>query len=183
MFGMCNEGDILEHYANLNIVPVSMSYEFDPCDGRKAQELYIEQTDGNYEKSDTEDLESMKQGIILPKGKGHIHFDKPLNNEILKLPLGEKKSILMNGISELIDEKIQSNYKIWTSTLLANEMLNGPKVDTEIEESNNDEFKNRLNGILDDLEGDRSQLKEIILGMYQQPLLNYIKRKKNSTIS
>ncbi len=176
MFGMSNEGDILDHYASLNIVPVSMSYEFDPCDGRKAQELFVEQNNGEYVKSESEDVESMKLGIILPKGKGHIHFGSCLSQDILKLNPDQKKSALMNDIGELIDERIQGNYKLWSSNYIAAH-LSGYENGFEYSESEKEYFVNRLEETTSELKGDQGELKNIILGMYTQPLENSLKRK------
>ena len=177
MMGLSCEENILEHFSKLNIVPISVSYEFDPCDDRKTKEIYSEQTNGNYIKGENEDVESMKLGIILPKGNGHIHFGKPLNEEILKLDSEEKKSVILSSIRDLIDDEIHSNYKLWPTNYLANEFLNGPQVKSSFTENEKKYFNQRIENILKDLDGDKKILKEILLGMYQQPLLNFYKEK------
>lgn len=178
MFGMSAEGKAKEHFAALNIVPVSVSYELDPCDGRKAKEIYIERNHGAYMKSEAEDVESMKMGIVLPKGKGHIHFGKPINDKIMKLPDFEKKSGLTGAIAELIDEQIQSEYRLWPTNFIANDMLGQGKGEKSYNSAEKDMFSNRLEDIINGIDGDAGQVREIVLGMYQQPLINYQKRNK-----
>ena len=178
MFGMSAEGDAIEHFTKLNIVPVSVSYEYDPCDGRKTNELYTELTGVDYVKSEKEDVESMKMGIILPKGKGHIHFGTVLNEEIKKLPSNDRKAIAA-GISGLIDQQIHSNYKLWSSNLIANDLLlkNESNAGYSLEEKKN--FLKRVDQTVGQLKGDQEKLRQILLGMYQQPLLNLQSKKGN----
>jgi len=67
-----------EHIANLNIVPVAISYELDPCDELKAEELHERAETGAYEKAEQEDVESIGRGIAGAKGTVHVSFGKPL---------------------------------------------------------------------------------------------------------
>lgn len=64
----------------LNLTPVAISYEYDPCDLAKARELYIRATQGSYEKQPGEDDASIVQGITGYKGRVHIHFAEPVRN-------------------------------------------------------------------------------------------------------
>lgn len=97
----------------LNIVPVSISYEFDPCDLYKAEELRSTETTGQYEKAEGEDVRSIIDGISKPKGKVHVSFGTPLT--------GEFESA--EAVSELIDQQVLSNYKLHVSNLVAFEQL------------------------------------------------------------
>ena len=181
MFGMSSNGDIIEHYKSLNIVPVSVSYEFDPNDARKAWELYKEKHEGNYEKSEKEDVESMKLGIVLPKGKGHWHFGTPLDKELDAMPMDGKKSELMSAISEAIDHQIHSNYKLWSTNYLAHKWLGG-KANGEVSTEEEENFSKRIDSSLKDFNGDQQELKSLVMGMYQQPLINHMRRKEGSFI-
>lgn len=176
MFGMSAGEDLRQHYKDLNIVPVTVSYEFDPCDDRKTKELYFEKVKGEYQKSESEDVESMKLGITLPKGKGHIHFGDPLNEDIDKIESGPKKSVFTQGLSELIDASIQSKYRTWSSNHIAHELITGKDESDYYTKSEKAEFENRINSIVDMIEGDENEIRSILLGMYDQPLTNKRKR-------
>ena len=78
MLGMSAEEGLREHYANLNIVPVSISYEHDPCDVDKARSLYSLKYFGGYTKEKNEDNLAMRKGILGDKGNVHIHLGKPI---------------------------------------------------------------------------------------------------------
>ena len=87
----------------------------------------------------------------------------------------------MSAISEAIERQIHSNSRFWPTHYLANTWLGGKEtgnVSTEDEAS----FSDRIDSSLKEFNGDQKELKEILLGMYQQPLLNYMKRKEESLI-
>lgn len=176
MFGMSSKGDLKDHFINLSIVPVSVSYEFDPCDSRKTKELYIEHSEGNYIKSEAEDIESMKMGIILPKGKGHLHFGKEISSEIRNLDSNVKKSLFISGISELIDKSIQSNYRVWPTNFIADSLITGITNIGTFTQEEEITFLKRIEKIESEINGNSKIVRNILLGMYQQPLLNKRKR-------
>lgn len=100
-----------EYTKSLKIVPVSISYENDPCDTAKALELYEKETKGTYEKGEFEDIESIIQGIIGNKGRVHIGFGTPVEQEI-ETP---------EELATEIDRQIHDNYKLFPINLLAAE--------------------------------------------------------------
>lgn len=93
----------------LNIVPVSISYEYDPCDYLKANELFAKETEGGYEKSQYEDIASIVKGITGNKGHVHIAFGDPIEADF-ETP---------EALAEEIDRQIISNYYLHPSNLLA----------------------------------------------------------------
>jgi hypothetical protein len=102
-----------EYISALSIVPVSISYEFDPCDAAKARELYQQRTQGSYEKEEHEDVKSIAMGIAGKKGCVHIAFGKPLKGRY-------------NDSDELvsdIDRNILNNYVLHASNCIAYELL------------------------------------------------------------
>lgn len=70
-------GDVIR---SLNLIPVSISYEYDPCDSAKARELYIRATTGSYTKTPGEDDVSIALGITGYKGRVHVNFAPPITN-------------------------------------------------------------------------------------------------------
>jgi len=113
---MLNKGKerTIETYLNeLNIVPVSISYEFDPCDKDKAIELATLEDTGEYHKSEGEDLRSITLGLVGHKGRVHIEFGTPITGDYQ-----DSKSI-----AKEIDRQIISNYKLYDSNLTAKAQL------------------------------------------------------------
>ena len=82
MFGLAAEGDLLDHIISLNIAPVSLSYEYDPCDEMKIPELLSKAEGKDYVKAKGEDERSMRLGIMGQKGRVHFQFGKTINEEI-----------------------------------------------------------------------------------------------------
>ncbi|MBF9003178.1 MULTISPECIES: 1-acyl-sn-glycerol-3-phosphate acyltransferase [Vibrio] len=93
----------------LKIVPVSISYENDPCDIAKARELYEKATKGEYEKSEFEDIESIIQGIIGNKGRIHVSF-----GDVIEQPFSTP-----DELAEEIDRQIHDHYKLYPINKLA----------------------------------------------------------------
>lgn len=110
------EMNIAEYLLELNIIPVAISYEFDPCDNDKAKELAEKQATGAYEKQENEDLNSITQGMVGQKGHVHISFCQPIKGNF-----DDSKSI-----AQAIDQQIIQHYKLYKSNLSAFEHLNTP---------------------------------------------------------
>lgn len=106
-----------EHIAQLRIVPVSISYELDPCDGLKAHELYMKQETGRYEKAEREDVTSIGLGISGSKGHVHVHFAEPLS-VAFETPA---------EVARAIDEAVLRGYRLHPSNMLAHRMLHGER--------------------------------------------------------
>src|SRR5690554_725896 len=107
--------DFSDYINNLHIVPVSISYEYDPCDVLKAKELYTLATTGQYVKSANEDFISIGKGILGYKGNVHIAFGKVLQGEFANA----------GAVADIIDQQIIGNYQLHASNLLAYEILHG----------------------------------------------------------
>lgn len=105
---------IREYLQQLNIVPVSIAYEIDPCDRDKAQELAAVETTGHYEKGEHEDIRSITQGILGHKGRVHVAFGKVLQGDYED----------SKAIAAAIDEQVISNYKLYDSNLSAHAKIN-----------------------------------------------------------
>ncbi|MBP5478080.1 MAG: 1-acyl-sn-glycerol-3-phosphate acyltransferase [Bacteroidaceae bacterium] len=124
MFGMSRTDDKVKSLAQLNIVPVAVSYEWESCDILKTIELY-ERRQGPYIKKPGEDLNSILTGITQPKGRVHIEFCKPITEDELK-QLGECTSCEFNkNVAELIDRRICSAYRLTPNNYIAHDMLYG----------------------------------------------------------
>ena len=106
-----------EHIAALRIVPVSISYELDPCDAMKAKELWLRDSTGAYEKDELEDVTSIGRGIAGQKGRVHIHFGSVLAGD-LDTP---------QAVAEAIDRQVLGAYRLHPSNLFAFRRLHGDR--------------------------------------------------------
>ncbi len=113
---------IEQYLQEINIVPVSISYEFDPCDKDKAIELATREATGNYEKAEEEDLRSITQGMMGYKGKIHLEFSAPIQGEFEN----------SKEIASAIDQQIISNYKLYNSNLTAFAKLNNQRLELPV---------------------------------------------------
>lgn len=113
MFHMAErDTDFIEIIQSLNLTPVAISYEYDPCDLAKANELYIRATTGSYTKQPGEDDASIVQGITGYKGHVHIHFCKPIDADFEDA----------RQLAQAIDEQIWRNYRLFPINYLAWQM-------------------------------------------------------------
>jgi len=104
-----------EHIAGLGIVPVAISYELDPCDALKANELYQKATAGSYLKGEQEDVASIGQGIAGDKGRVHVAFGTPLGDAFADA----------NAVAAEIDRQVISAYRLHRTNVQAYRMLHG----------------------------------------------------------
>ena len=125
-----------DFFNKLNIAPMVLSYEFDPCDRLKARELYRRDTGVGYKKRKNEDFLSMVQGITNFKGRVHVAY-----GDALKGTWSDPKDV-----ADAIDAFIHKNYKLWSSNYLAYDILHSTdkyasKYDEKYKESFNERFR------------------------------------------
>jgi glycerol-3-phosphate O-acyltransferase len=119
-----NDSDAFGYFKKIKIVPVSISYEYDPTDVLKMPELLAKSRDEKYVKSENEDFLNLLRGIIGTKKRIHIQVNGILDGEISKIAessqnLGEK----LSSLAEAIDAKICGGYKLWPSNYVAHDLL------------------------------------------------------------
>jgi 1-acyl-sn-glycerol-3-phosphate acyltransferase len=122
MFAMSGTGDISTSIAELNIIPVAISYQIEPCDWMKTRELFLSK-DAAYQKAQNEDFQSIITGIMQRKGMVHITIGKPINSKLelcKKLP----NLAIFKGIAKLIDNEIIQGYKLFDTNYIAYDLLN-----------------------------------------------------------
>lgn len=107
------ETSIEDYLKQLNIVPVAISYEYDPCDQDKAKELAAKAATGVYQKAEGEDLRSITQGIVGQKGKIHLEFGQPVRGNFDS----------SKAIAHAIDQQIIQLYKLFDSNISAYQHL------------------------------------------------------------
>lgn len=173
MFRMSHDGDKVQAISELNIVPVAVSYEWEPCDLLKVMELYISSHHkGTYVKKEGEDLNSILTGIIQPKGKVHFAICKPITAEEL-LPYSELPSNDFNRrVAGLIDQRICSEYVLTPNNYIAYDILNGTvKYSSSYTMEEKERFCKHMSSLDAYAENcDVEELKQILLGIYANPI-------------
>ena len=123
MFGMSNKTDQVQALADLNILPVSISYEWEPCDILKALELYQKKDGQAYAKKPGEDITSILTGMTQFKGRVHLEFCKPLKYDEINDCLIHNSCDFNKLVASLIDSRIQSSYCLYPNNYIAYDML------------------------------------------------------------
>ena len=177
MFNLGGGSDLKSNIASLNIVPVSISYEYDPCDYLKAREFQLKRDNPSFKKTHHDDLLSMEKGLL--GYKGHIHFavSSPINKQLALINDKLGKAETITEITHIIDKAIHSNYKIYTGNYVAYDLLNEDqrfidKYTQEEKELFENYIQQQINKIKDIPNKDESFLKHKILEMYSNPLKN-----------
>ncbi len=166
--------DIVKNIKDMNIVPLAISVEYDPCDYLKAQEFQQKRDIPGWKKSKQDDLDNMKIGIWGKKG--HVHYESaPCINDWLDTLDTENipRTDIYRIIAEHIDQEIHRNYRIYPANRAALAELNGEPVDAP-------EFEKYLNDKIAKVKVENPDvpfLRERILTMYANPLRNYNKAR------
>ncbi|MBQ9450099.1 MAG: 1-acyl-sn-glycerol-3-phosphate acyltransferase [Bacteroidales bacterium] len=124
MFDMSGEGTFEENFKALNILPMSISYEYEPCDSRKAREILLRR-EGPYTKKPKEDLHSILTGIRQQKGHIHLAFGAPLTAEEIAEAARADKNERYQAIRQTLDRRIIGGYQLWKTNYMAHDMLHG----------------------------------------------------------
>lgn len=124
MFGMSRSDDKVESLAELNIVPVSVSYEWESCDYLKAFELYMSRQQ-KYIKRPGEDVTSILTGITQEKGRVHFEVCPAIDKSELAALTGLTQNEFNLEVAQLVDSRINSHYRLWPNNYIAHDMLYG----------------------------------------------------------
>jgi hypothetical protein len=175
MLNLSNIKEFSEGFKELRIVPLSISYEIEPCGISKVAELYKKQTEG-FEKTQEDDLRSMGEGLIRPKGHVHFGFGEPILSRIDAFAEEETVSAQIEKLADHIDQQIYSNFRLWPNNYIAEDILNN----TENNAAHyTPEQHARFSAMLDEaasvIPGEAETIRTMFLQMYVNPLIN--KRK------
>lgn len=175
MLALGGEGTIVEKLKALNIVPLTISYEYDPCDYLKAQEFQLKRDDPSWKKSKQDDLDNMRIGIFGFKGHVHYHTSTPVNtwiDELKDLP----KTEVYKEIAQRLDKAIHAGYKLYPGNYIAYDELNGTSTFSqhygEREKNVFDKYVSQQIAKIDIPNKDEAFLRERILTMYTNPVVN-----------
>jgi hypothetical protein len=125
MLSLSNKGDLIEHFKALNITPVSISYEYDPCGYLKTKEHLDKKSNPNYKKVFHDDAQHLLLGIKGHKGHVHFHFEKPLNKRLDILEEAANPKEVLHSLASIIDKAIHINYQLHPINYYAYDQLLG----------------------------------------------------------
>ena len=178
MLNLSNVNEVGEGFKELRIVPLSISYEIEPCGISKVAELYKKQTEG-FEKTQEDDLRSMGQGLVRPKGRVHFGFGEPITSQIDLIDKEEPISNQIEKLAEIIDDKIYRSFKLWPNNYIAEDILNNTSNNLDqYTPAQFNQFVSMLEEAVETIPGDKKTIRDMFLEMYVNPLIN--KRKSLS---
>ena len=175
MLGMgSDEKNLMDYFKKIKIVPVSISYEYDPTDALKMPQLMAEANNEVYEKKKNEDFMTILSGALGQKKGIHIHVGKVLDTEIEEIKVSNESSnkqvVTLAGI---IDDAILSNYKLWPTNYIAYDIVNKTNSYSHLYTENEKSlFERRLEMRIDH---DNPVALDSFLAMYANPVVNKLK--------
>ncbi len=173
MLNLSGKGIFSDNFKELHIVPLSISYEYDPCDYLKAHEFLLKKENPEYKKSPADDLKHMGAGIKGRKGRVHFTAGTPIDTELLALDSLDKNERL-NKLAEIIDEQIHNNYKLWPGNFIASDMINNNKhFNNKYTRQEFDTFNTYINEHLSRLDTHTDFIRNTLLEMYANPVKNF----------
>ncbi len=177
MFQMQGSNDFVKDFAELHMVPVAISYEYDPCISQKVKEQAIIENDGVYVKTPIDDFNSMYNGLMGYKGRVHLSFGDEITEDVLakmngNIPKNEKIKLL----ADYIDKFIHSHYKLWPNGFIAADLLNNKcQFEDKYTQEMKEKFLKYMDDKLNEIEGDRKQFERIFLTIHANPIKNSYK--------
>lgn len=176
MMVMGGEGSIIDRLKQLHLVPLAISYEYDPCDYLKAAELQARRDNPSWQKGPMDDVTSMQTGIM--GYKGHIHYQCAdcIDSYLDTIPADTPKTELFRLIADHIDRQIFAGYRLYPNNYVALDLLQGDSAHADhYTAEDKAQFEAYLKGQLDkiEMEGkDDAYLREQMLKMYANPAIN-----------
>ena len=168
MFSLSSNLPFVENLSELNITPLAVSYEFEPCDFLKTGELYIRRR-RKYVKALNEDLNSILTGITQWKGRIYLAVANTVTAS--QLMECENTSDKYMALGKLIDHQIYTHYKLWPNNYIAHDMLHqSQKHSAHYNQEEKEKFVQYMEDGLQKMEGEQKELQEIFLGIYANPV-------------
>lgn len=174
MFDMSGTKSFQENFKELHIIPMSISYEYEPCDVRKAREVLISRTQ-KYVKKRNEDMHSIIMGIRQPKGRVHLHIGAPLTSEEIEAASRCDKNDRYQWIRHAVDRRVIEGYRLWKTNYLCYDLVYGTdKYAIHYTPEDVVAFKKYMEHRLNKVERslDRDELRDIFLKIYSNPVLS-----------
>ena len=165
------DGNVISYFKKIKIVPISISYEYDPTDALKMPQLMAEANDEIYIKEKNEDFTTLLSGIMGQKKRIHMQACPVLDIELDDVALEQTNSNKqIQAIAQVIDKTIITNYKLWPTNYIAFDILNqSSKYNKFYSDEEKALFERRMEMKIDT---NNDALKESFLAMYANPVVN-----------
>ncbi|MBP3717474.1 MAG: 1-acyl-sn-glycerol-3-phosphate acyltransferase [Paludibacteraceae bacterium] len=184
MLSMSSGKNMKQGFMELNITPVSISYEFDGCDYLKAKEFQQKRDNADFKKTKADDILSMKTGILGYKGNVHYEVTDSINEELDKMVSDDdNRATVIAAVQKLIDQHIHKNYRIYPINYVALDERNGnSQFASHYTAADKERFDQYISGQLGKIEldnKDEDYLRGKLLEMYSNPLINHLAATNN----
>ncbi|MFP3833028.1 1-acyl-sn-glycerol-3-phosphate acyltransferase [Chryseobacterium sp. SIMBA_028] len=169
---------LTDYFKTLKIVPISISYEYDPTDSLKMPQLLAQHREEEYIKGKNEDFTTMLSGILGQKKRIHIHAGHVIDKELDDIAATiENKNKQLQAIAQVIDDSIIQNYKLWPTKYIAYDLIHN--TDTYASQYTEQEKQLFIRRLEMRISSSDAISKEYFLTMYANPLINKIKAEEN----
>lgn len=179
MMAMGGEGTVAQRLSSLHIVPLSISYEYDPCDYLKAQELQQRRDNPDWKKGPMDDVVSMQTGIMGYKGHIHYHASPCIDTFLQQLDPDTPKSEIFAKIAAHLDQQIHRGYRLYPSNYVALDLLQGNDTHkahyTAEEKATFEQYLKKQLSHITLPKPDNDFLRRSMLTMYANPAINQAK--------
>jgi hypothetical protein len=173
MLNMSGNKGFKQNFEELNIVPLTISFEYEPCDALKVQESYLSSLHTNYVKAPGEDLNSILTGIKQAKGKIHVAFGKPIQAELIQIDKNTNENEKIKLLAADIDKKIHQNYKLNPVNFIAYDLLHNTNVfSNNYTNTERENFLDYVNSKITSMKGEIDVLKSLFITIYANPVIN-----------
>lgn len=174
MLNISGKQSFIENFEQLNVVPLTISYEYEPCDYLKTQELYLSNLHTKYTKSPGEDLNSIITGIKQNKGRIHVAIGTPLEPHDFKgLEKFEIENDKVKAFAAIIDRQIYDNYQLFPVNYIAADLQEKSyKRSNKYTEAEKKNFLDYMDKQIKKISGEEDALKQLFLRIYATPVIN-----------
>jgi len=180
MLSMSAGESLKRSFIELNFMPISISYEYDACDFLKAKEFQQKRDNPDYKKNKEDDLLNMQTGLTGYKGRIHYMITEKINDELVKkLDETDDRTIVVNKIADVIDNKIHKNYRLFPGNYVALDNLNGQPLflGKAYSEEDKKRFEQYIENQIEKIDlpvKDLPFLRGKLMEMYANPLINHL---------
>lgn len=173
MLNISGQGDFSKNFSELRIVPLTISYEYEPCDDIKLKENYLSSLHIRYKKAPDEDMNSIIAGVVNPKGRIHLAFGKPIQGIDMTFPDNASENDKFRELTRMIDNQIYRDYKLWPMNYIAADIAEkSTRYQVEYTEEEKKNFLAYVEGKLKNMEGDHDILFNLFINQYAYPVKN-----------
>lgn len=182
MLSLGGTGNFMERIKEINLMPVAISYEYDPNDYLKAREFLLKRRDPNFKKSEHDDLFSMETGLLQYKGRVHFQLTPRINARIDEIGNFRDNNLAAKYVARIIDNAIHRSYEIFPINYVAYDLLNNTqRFAAKYTEAEKEKFVEYIESQLakvdltDLTEEERDYMRNMMLVMYSNPLTNKLR--------